>query len=115
MAYYLARAKLSNDFMNALVDKPEDRFVKTTRLLQSIGGRLHNYFFSFGDFDIVLIYELDDNVTAASLAMVLKTTGAVTDVETTPLLTMEEAIKSMSMAGEAVGVYSPPGPSTTAE
>jgi len=113
MAFYLARAKLSREFMNALVDKPEDRFVKTTRLLQSIGGRLHYYFFSFGDYDIVLIYELDDNVAAASLDMVLKTAGTVTEVETTPLLTMEEAVASMHKAGEAVGVYTPPGPSTT--
>ena len=46
--------------------------------------------------------------------MVLKTAGTVTEVETTPLLSMEEAIASMHKAGEAVGVYSPPGPSTGA-
>lgn len=109
MAFYLARAKLSQQFMNALVERPEDRFIKTTKLLKSIGGRLHNYFFTFGQYDIVLIYELPDNVTAASLSMVLSAAGTVTEVETTPLLTMEEAIDAMRTAGETVGVYQPPG------
>ncbi len=44
MAYYLVRAKVAQDFMKALVERPEDRLVTTTRLLQGIGGRLHYYF-----------------------------------------------------------------------
>lgn len=39
--------------MHALVERPEDRFVKTTKLLQGIGGRLHYYFyyfFAFGEY-----------------------------------------------------------------
>ncbi len=109
MAFYLARAKVSQDFMNKLVERPEDRLLTTTKLLQGIGGRLHYYFFCFGEYDIVLIYELPDNSAAASLSMVLSASGSVTEVETTPLLTMEEAISSMHTAGEAVGIYQPPG------
>ena len=85
MAYYLVRAKVAQDFMKALVERPEDRLVTTTRLLQGIGGRLHYYFFCFGEYDIVLIYELPDNVSSASLSMVLTSSGTVTEVETTPL------------------------------
>ncbi len=113
MAFYLARAKVSQTFMNAMVQRPEDRFVKTTKLLKTIGGRLHNYFFSFGDHDIVLIYELPNNVSAASLSMLLTAAGTVTEVETTPLLTMEEAIDAMHTAGEAAGIYQPPRGSGT--
>jgi len=108
MAFYLARAKVSQDFMQALVERPEDRMMTTTKLLQGIGGRLHYYFFCFGDYDIVLIYELPDNQSAASLSMVLTSSGTVTEVETTPLLTMEEAIGAMGKAAEAVGIYQPP-------
>lgn len=108
MTFYLARAKLSQAFMHALVERPEDRFVKTTKLLQGIGGRLHYYFFAFGKYDIVLIYELPNNVAAASLSMLLGAAGTVTEVETTPLLTMEEAIDAMHTAGKAAGVYQPP-------
>jgi uncharacterized protein with GYD domain len=109
MALYLARAKFSKDAMQALVERPEDRFVTTTRFLQGIGGRLHNYFFAFGEHDIILIYELPDNVSAAALAMVLTSSGACTEVDTTVLLSMEEAISAMTQAGKAMAVYSPPG------
>lgn len=109
MPYYLARAKVSKDTMKALVEKPEDRLVTTTRFLQGIGGRLHNYFFAFGAYDIVLIFELPSNVSAAALAMVLTSSGSVTEVETTALLDMEEAMQAMHEAGKAMAVYSPPG------
>jgi uncharacterized protein with GYD domain len=109
MPYYLARAKVSKDFMTALVEKPEDRLVTTTRFLQGIGGRLHNYFFAFGTYDIVLIYELPSNISAAALAMVLQSSGSVTEAETTPLLSMEEAMQAMHEAGKAMAVYTPPG------
>ena len=45
MTMYLARAKISKEAMKALVDKPEDRLITTTRFLKGIGGRLHNYIF----------------------------------------------------------------------
>ncbi len=109
MTYYLARAKISKDMITALVSRPEDRLVATTRFLQQIGGRLHNYFFSFGQYDIVLLFELPDNVSAASLAMTLSAAGSVTEIETTPLLTMEEAVAAMKAAGQATGIYVPPG------
>ena len=75
MAYYLLRAKYAQDSMNALVQRPEDRMLTTTRLLKEVGGRLHYYFFCFGEYDIVLLFELPDNVGAASLAMTLSAAG----------------------------------------
>ena len=109
MAYYLLRAKYAQDSMNALVQRPEDRMLTTTRLLKEVGGRLHYYFFCFGEYDIVLLYELPDNVSAASLAMTMSAAGTVTETETIPLLTMEEAIDAMNQAREASGIYVRPG------
>ena len=109
MAYYLLRAKYAQDSMNALVQRPEDRMLTTTRLLKEVGGRLHYYFFSFGEYDIVLLFELPDNVSAASLAMTLSAAGTVTETETIPLLTREEAIDAMNQSREASGIYVPPG------
>ena len=109
MAFYLLRAKYAQDSMNALVQRPEDRMLTTTRLLKEVGGRLHYYFFCFGEYDIVLLFELPDNVSAASLAMTLSAAGTVTATETIPLLTTEEAIDAMNQAREASGIYVRPG------
>ena len=80
MAYYLLSGKFSQESMNALVQRPENRLLTTTRLLQGVGGRLHYYFFCFGDYDFVLLYELPDNTSAAALAMVLTASGSVSKV-----------------------------------
>lgn len=108
MPMYLARVKLSKEFMGAVVDSPEDRMITTTKLLKGIGGRLHNYFFSFGEYDIILLFELPDNVGAASLSMVLSASSSATEIETTPLLTMQEAVEAMHRSSEAMAVYTPP-------
>ncbi len=109
MRYYMMRGKFSQHAMDALVQRPEDRMLTTTKLLKGIGGRLHYYFFCFGEYDFVLLFELPDDVSAASLSMVLGASGSVTDMDTTVLLTMEEAVKAMRIAGDATGVYVPPG------
>lgn len=109
MNYYLTRGKYSQDAMSALIKRPEDRLITTTRLLQGVGGRLHYFFFCFGEFDFLMLYELPDNVTAAALSMTMSAAGAVASTETTVLMSMEDAIASMRKAGEATGVYQPPG------
>ena len=109
MARYMLRAKVAKEAMSVLVRSPEDRLAAMTMLLDSVGGTLHNYYFCFGDYDIVLVYELSDHIDAASLSMVFGASGSVTDIETTVLLTMDQAIEAMEKAGKAIGVYVPPG------
>jgi uncharacterized protein with GYD domain len=109
MTLYLARAKISKEAMKALVDKPEDRLVTMTRFLKGIGGRLHNYFFALGPYDIILVFDLPDHVSASVLSMVLTSSGSCTEVEITVLLSMEEAIQAMHVSSEAMGVYRSPG------
>jgi len=113
MPHYMTRAKVSKEAMDALVAKPEDRLVAMTRVLKEIGGRMLNYYFSFGEYDIVLIYELPDNGSAAAVSMALSASGSVTEMHTTPLMTMSEAVDAMHHARRAAGVYSPPrGPAS---
>ncbi len=109
MTFYLVQAKVSKESMHSLVQSPQDRMVTMTRLLQGVGGRLHYYFFALGEYDIVLVFELPGNVDAAALSMVLSASGSVTEMDTTVLLTMEEAMEAMQKAGDATGVYTPPG------
>ncbi|MEO5882071.1 MAG: GYD domain-containing protein [Caldimonas sp.] len=113
MSYYLIMGKYSQDAMEALVKRPEDRLVTTTRLLHGIGGRLHSFFFSFGEYDFVMLFELPDNVSAAALSMTLNAAGTVSSSHTIVLMTMEDAIAAMRKAGEATGVYQPPGRTTS--
>ena len=102
MAYYLLRAKYARDSMNALVQHPEGRMLTTARLLKEVGGRLH-YFFCFGEYDIVLLFELPDNVSAASLAMTMSAAGIVTETETLDDVALVGEAAAEEMDQERVG------------
>jgi uncharacterized protein with GYD domain len=76
-------------------------------MLASLGAKLLDYWFAFGDFDVVVLTEAPDNSAGASIAMAIGGTGEVSRLETTVLLTMDEAREAMRKA--AAATHRPPG------
>ena len=109
MPVYLTQAKLSQEAVKGLLAKPQDRTKAVGRLLESLGGKLHHYFFAFGEYDVVLLMEAPDNASAAAAVMVAAGSGAVSGAKTTVLMTMEESVAAMQKAGSSMGAYQPPG------
>jgi uncharacterized protein with GYD domain len=103
----MTQSKLSRDAIQGLIAKPEDRSGPIDKLLKAVGGKLHHYFFAFGDYDIVILYEAPDNASAAAVLTALGA-GATNASETTVLMSMEEAVAAMTKAGTASGAYRPP-------
>jgi uncharacterized protein with GYD domain len=60
----------------------------------------------FGEYDIVAILRLPDNVSAAAFSLAAAAGGAVKALTTTPLLSVEDGMAAMKMAGE-VGYRAP--------
>jgi uncharacterized protein with GYD domain len=109
MPFYMTQSKLSKDAIQALIAKPQDRNGPIDKLIKSVGGKLHHYFFAFGDYDIVILYEAPDNASAAAAVLTALGAGAAHVSETTVLMSMEEAVAAMTKAGKASGAYQPPG------
>jgi uncharacterized protein with GYD domain len=63
--------------------------------------------YAFGEYDGVFLLEAPDNASAAALAMAVGSGGALSEVETTVLLDMDEAQDAMRKA--AAATYRPPG------
>jgi uncharacterized protein with GYD domain len=61
---------------------------------------------SFGEYDIVLVVNMPDSVSAVAVFLAFSAGGAVKVVKTTPLVTSEEAVEAMKKASEAG--YRPP-------
>ena len=76
-------------------------------MTESLGGKLLGFWYAFGQYDGVLLMEAPDNASAAAMGMVTGSTGALSDVETTVLLDMDEAQDAMRKA--AAATYRPPG------
>ncbi len=66
-----------------------------------------DYYFSFGDSDVIVITEAPDNMTAAAAVIAIARAGAVTDVRTTVLMSYSEGIEALRRSGSMP--YSPPG------
>ena len=107
MPSYLFQASYSTQGVSGLVNKPEDRAAAVRPLIDGLGGRIESMYYAFGDFDVVLIVELPDNVTMAAISMAVGASGALTNLKTTVLLPMSEGVEAARKAG-SIG-YRPPG------
>jgi uncharacterized protein with GYD domain len=107
MPLYLGRFSYTTDAIRALVSEPQDRSAAAREVAESLGGKLLGFWFAFGEYDGVFLMEAPDNASAAALAMAVGAGGAVSDIETTVLLDMDEAQDAMRKA--AAATYRPPG------
>ena len=100
MATYLFQCSYTPEALAKLIKKPEDRVAVVTKAIEKLGGKVIGGWFSFGEYDIVLISELPDNVSAASFAIAAAAGGALKSNRTTPLLTREETLRMFKAAGK---------------
>lgn len=98
MALYLTRFSYSSETWARLISNPEDRRDAARAYIESVGGRLHGFWYAFGEHDGYNLWEAPDNVSMAAVAIALGAGGALTHVETTPLLTVEETLEALGRA-----------------
>ena len=98
MPYYLQQVAYSMEGWNALVKKPQDRIEAVRPVIEKLGGKIENAFYTFGDYDVVVIVQMPTNVDMTAIAMAFAAGGACKSVKTTPLLTIEEAVEAMKKA-----------------
>ena len=107
MAHYMVQAAYTAEAIAAMVKKPEDRAAAIRPVVEKLGGKLEGVWFCFGEYDIVGISQLPDNVSAAAFAFAVTQGGKVKTLKTTPLMSADEAVKAMKKAAGAG--YRPPG------
>ena len=108
MAYYMVQAAYTAEAIAGMVKKPEDRAAAIAPGVEKLGGTLDGLWFCFGDYDVVGIAQMPDNVSAAAFAFAVSQSGKLRSVKTTPLMTTAEAMKAMKKAGGA-GYRAPGG------
>ncbi len=106
MPLYLGRFSYTTDAIKAMASNPQDRSAAAREVAESVGARLVGFWFAFGEYDGVFLMEAPDNASAAAVAMAVGGSGALSDIETTVLLDMDEAQDAMRKA--AAATYRPP-------
>jgi uncharacterized protein with GYD domain len=85
--------------MAALIKRPQNRGEAVRKSIEKLGGTITGYWLSFGDYDVVAIIDMPDNVSAAAFALAAAAGGACKSVKTTPLISAEDGIAAMKKAG----------------
>jgi uncharacterized protein with GYD domain len=107
MALYMIRLKQAPATFQRMIDQPEDRRPAVSKVLEASGGKLHGMWYAFGEYDVLALVELPDNVSAAAVISTVAASGAWSGGETTVLLSVEEMLEAF---GKAASVeYRPPG------
>jgi uncharacterized protein with GYD domain len=98
MPLYLSRFSYTPQTWTRLIANPEDRRQAATEYIESVGGRLHGFWYAFGSHDGVTLWEAPDNVSMAAVALAIGGGGAVSALETTVLLSVDETMDALRTA-----------------
>jgi uncharacterized protein with GYD domain len=100
MPFYLTRFSYTPETWARLIKKPEDRRVAAQQYIESVGGRLHGFWYAFGEHDAYNLWEAPDNVSMAAVALAIGGGGALSSFETTVLLTVDETMDALRKADQ---------------
>ncbi len=101
MPRFLQQVAYTPEGWQTLIKHPQNRIDAVRPAIEKLGGKIETAWFAFGEYDVVLIVDMPDNVSAAAIAMAFAGGGACKAVKTTPLLSTAEAVEAMKKAGTA--------------
>jgi uncharacterized protein with GYD domain len=107
MPLYLSKFSYTPQTWAQLIRNQEDRRKAARSYIESVGGKLHGFWYGFGKHDGYTLWEAPDNVSMAAVSLAISGGGALSSIETTVLLTVEETLEALRKAKEVR--YRPPG------
>lgn len=110
MSFYLMRFNYTAEAWSRMIKNPEDRRKTAQAVIEKIGGKLHGFWYSFGQHDGLVLIEAPDNISAGAFSVGIAAGGSLRSAETSVLLTVEETIEMLKKAQSIP--YTPPGTSS---
>jgi uncharacterized protein with GYD domain len=107
MALYLTQFSYMPETWARLSKNPEDRREAARKYIESVGGKLHGFWYAFGTYDGYNLWEAPDNVSMAAVSIAIGGGGALSKIETIVLLTVEDTLEALRRA-QGIG-YKKPG------
>ena len=106
MPLYLTRFSYTPETWARLIGNPEDRRNAGRSYIESVGGKLHGFWYAFGAHDAYTLWEAPDNASMAAVALAITAGGALSSLETTVLLSVDETMDALRKA-QQVGYRAP--------
>ena len=93
MAKYMTLFTYTGEASARMVQNPGDRSATVRRLADSLGGSVECLYWGLGSYDGIVILDLPDSISAASLSVTVGSTGAFKNLETHELLTKSNSAR----------------------
>jgi uncharacterized protein with GYD domain len=106
---FITQGRYTHQGMMGLASKPEDRSKAVKALIEAAGGRLLAFYFTFGEYDFMLITEGPSEQSVAGALMAAALSGTVTDLKTTLAITPADAKGVFASVGDLTKKFRPAG------
>jgi uncharacterized protein with GYD domain len=107
MAYFLLQGAYTSEAWKTFVQNPQNRTEAIRPAVEKLGGKIESFYFMFGEYDVMVILQMPDNVSAAAFTLAVAAGGAFKAQKTTPLMTAEEGLEALKKSKDTG--YRPPG------
>lgn len=97
---YITQGRYTAEAMAGMIAKPEDRAKEAKRLLEAAGGKFLGSYFTFGDYDFLVISEFDDPKPLTSALIAAAAGGALAGTKTTVGMNWSDARAAFNGAGK---------------
>lgn len=102
MAHFLWQISYTSEAWATQMKNPTNRLDVVRPIANKFGGTVVDAWISMGDYDAVVIVEMPDNESMASLVLAAISGGHLSSSKTTALISVDEALSAMKRAGEFV-------------
>ena len=105
MPKYMIQASYVGEGLKGLLNEGGTKRRETVaKAIEGMGGTLESFYYAYGDYDVVGIADMPDNVSSVAFSLMINASGVI-KAKTTVLLTPEEIDQATKKTVE----YRPPG------
>jgi uncharacterized protein with GYD domain len=105
MPLFITRSNYTREAIAGMTAKPEDRTDAVAKLLGAVGGKLHGYYMTFGEYDFLLVGEAPNEKDILAAVIVAAGSGGVTNVNTTLAVTSADAKAAFAKANSLAAQF----------
>jgi uncharacterized protein with GYD domain len=85
----------------AFTKHPEDRTAAIKALVEKLGGRFEAFYYSFGEYDGIVVLEAPDEATVTAFALAAVAPGHIRATKTTVLMRAGAVVEATWVCGQA--------------
>ena len=108
MPLYMYQAAYTSQSWAAQLKNPQNRIDTVGRqACEAVGGKMVGAWYSFGDYDFVLVADVPDNESMSAIALAVAAGGAIKSGKTTVLMSGAQAVDAMKKTAAVAKSYRP--------